>query len=123
MQTTVNVPAGLIDVFRSELEATAAQAADTYAETRRMRPEETERRKVELEQALAVEAPESPGDLTGPAHVIASTARGVLLDLVADLSNEADRPTLDTDLMVQLAGQVAGWVLEVDRLEAEAGVS
>lgn len=123
MQSTGNVPADLIEVFRFELAETTTQAADTYAEARRLRPEESDRPKAELEQALAVEAPEAPGDLTGPAHTIASTARGVLLDLVADLSNEADRATLDADRVQLLAGQVGTWSVEVARLEAEAGVS
>lgn len=121
MQSTVNVPADLIEVFRSELETTRAEAARSWAEAKQLGLEGSDGEKARLEQALAVEGPEAPGDLTGPAHTLASTGRGVLHELVADLSNEADRATLDTDLMQRLARLVATWSVEVARLEAEAG--
>ncbi len=122
MQSTVKVPVELGDVFSSELATTAAEAAQAYAEAQRLRPDDVEACKADLDQALELEA-KAPGagEVTGPTAPLAATARGVLLELVEELSLRADDRQLDVDRITGLADSISGWAVEVGRLEAEGG--
>lgn len=122
MQTTVNVPHELVDVFRAELADTVAQAADRYAEAARSERADREGCLVDLREATELHdaAPYGPGDVTGGPVALAATARGVLIQLTEDLADVANRAELDPDLITMLAEQVKGWGGQVARLEREA---